>query len=246
MLRALHRPGDPLVLPNIWDVATAHVVESAGFPAVATSSAAVARALGYADGEATPAAEMLDTVARIAEAVSVPVTADLERGYGLAPEQLVQRVAATGAVGVNLEDSDPRTGVLIDVDMQVGFLAAVRAAARGAGVDLVINARVDTFLRPSGAPAHILAEAVRRARRYLDAGADCVYPIDAADPDVIQALVREVGGPVNILSTPETPPLAELARMGVARVSFGAGLHRAVQATLGQMVDRIRAGDRPY
>lgn len=245
-LRALHRPGDPLILPNAWDAASARVVEAAGFPAVATSSAAVAEALGYADGEAAPAEEMLDAVARIVEAVGVPVTADLERGYGMAPEQLVQRVAATGAVGVNLEDSDPRTNVLVDARRQAEFLAAVRDAARRAGFDLVINARVDVYLHGTGEPQQRLAESVARARLYLDAGADCVYPILATDPAAIRALAEQAGGPVNAICMPGTPPLAELVSLGVARISFGPGLFRAVQAHLTRLVARVAAGADPY
>ena len=247
-LRALHRPGEPLVLPNIWDGASARIVRDAGCPVAATSSAAVAEALGYRDGEATPVGEMLDAIARIAAAVTIPVTADLERGYGLAPAELVERLAAAGAAGCNLEDSDPRTGKLVDADEQAAYLEAVRTAGRRAGLDLVVNARVDTYLAGTGTPADRLAEAVRRARLYLAAGADCVYPILATDPEAIATLVGESGGPVNILYRPATPPmpsLADLARLGVARVSFGAGLHRAVQVHLTRMVTDINAGRSP-
>src|SRR5690606_17982291 len=219
-LRALHRPGAPLMLPNVWDAASARAVRAAGFPAVATSSAALAEALGYADGEAAPVAEVLDAVARIAAAVPVPVTADLERGYGMAPAELVERLAATGAVGCNLEDSRPGTGALVEVGEQVDFIAGVREAARTAGVDLVINARIDTYLRgdsppAGGAPAggDRLAETVARAEAYLGAGADCVYPILLTDPDAIRALVAR--GPVNVyyrLGAAGTPGPAELAR----------------------------------
>lgn len=240
-LRALHRPGDPLVLPNVWDAASARAVEAAGFPAVATSSAAIAASLGYADGEATPVDEMLDAVARIAHAVSVPVTADLERGYGIAPAQLVERLAATGVAGCNLEDSDPRTGAMIDPDRQADLLAAVRDAARHTELDLVINARIDAYLHGSGTEEERLAEATRRARRYVAAGADCVYPILVAEPAAIRALVGQAGGPVNILSTPHTPSLTKLAGLGVARISFGDGLHRAAQAHLTRMLTRIGA-----
>ncbi|MGW4642855.1 isocitrate lyase/PEP mutase family protein [Sphaerisporangium sp. NPDC004334] len=261
-LRALHVPGRPLVLPNVWDAASARAVVEAGFPAVATGSAAVAPVLGYADGEQAPAGAMLDAVARIARAVPVPVTADLERGYGLAPAELVERLVATGAAGLNLEDSDPGTGTLVDPDEQAGFLAEVRAAAARAGADLVINARVDTYLRgagtsgPHGAGAadprdegasdRRLADAVERGRRYLRAGADCVYPIGAADPEVIKTLVAEVGGPVNVLFRPGVPSLAELAALGVARVSFGHGLHAATQRYLAAMLSAIASGETPY
>ncbi|GAA2072880.1 isocitrate lyase/PEP mutase family protein [Actinomadura alba] len=246
VLRALHRPGDPLVLPNVWDAASARAVEAAGFPAVATSSAAVAEVLGHSDGEATPVEEMLDAIARIVRAVSTPVTADLERGYGMAPAELVERLFATGAVGCNLEDSVPGTGTLVDAGRQTDFIAEIRDAAREAGVDVVLNARIDTFIHGTGTPAERLAEAIRRARLYVAAGADCVFPIFVTEPDAIRELVQQAGGPVNILFVPATPPLAELAALGVARVSFGAGTHRAVQAHLAGMLTRIASGADPY
>jgi 2-methylisocitrate lyase-like PEP mutase family enzyme len=245
-LRALHVPGRPLVLPNIWDAASARAVTAAGFPVVATGSAAVAPVLGYDDGEAAPAGEVLAAVARIARAVPVPVTADMERGYGLAPAEFVERLAATGAVGVNLEDSDPRTGVMVDMDEQAGFLAAVRAAAVDAGVDLVINARADSYAHGTGTPEERLADAVERGRRYLRAGADCVYPILASDPEEIRNLVAGIGGPVNVLFRPGVPSLAELAALGVARVSFGHGLHAATQGYLATMLSAIAGGRSPY
>lgn len=245
-LRSLHRPGEPLLLPNVWDAASARVVEAAGFPAVATSSAAVAEALGYSDGEAAPPGEILDAVARIVDAVAVPVTADLERGYGMGPDELVERVAAAGAVGVNLEDSDPPTDTMIEMERQADFLAAVRAAADAAGTGLVINARVDVFMHGAGSPGERLAEAVQRANRYLAAGADCVYPILAPDAETIRALVEQVGGPVNVICLPRTPPLPELMRLGVARISFGPGVYRAVFAHLKEIAASVAAGTDPY
>ncbi|GII80647.1 carboxyvinyl-carboxyphosphonate phosphorylmutase [Sphaerisporangium rufum] len=245
-LRALHVPGRPLVLPNVWDAASARAVVAAGFPVVATGSAAIAPVLGYDDNEGTPAGLVLDAVARIARAVPVPVTADMERGYGLAPAELVERLAATGAAGLNLEDTDHRTGAMADPAEQAAFLAEVRRAAGDAGVDLVINARVDSYLRHGGTPAEILADALDRGRRYLAAGADCVYPIGAAAAESIAALAAEMGGPVNVLFRPGVPPLAELAELGVARISFGHGLHAAAQAYLAAMLGEIAAGRSPY
>ncbi|MER5644008.1 isocitrate lyase/phosphoenolpyruvate mutase family protein [Streptosporangium sp. NPDC002524] len=245
-LRALHTPGRPLVLPNVWDAASARAVEAAGFPVVATGSAAVAPVLGYDDGEETPVEEMLAAIARISRSVALPVTADMERGYGLEPAELVERLVAAGASGCNLEDSDPRTGAMADVEEQAALLGAVRAAATGAGVDLVINARVDTYLHGTGSAEERLAEAVRRGRRYLEAGADCVYPILADEAGAIRALVERIEGPINILFRPGTPSLGELADLGVARVSFGHGLHEAVRAYAGRMLSAIRDGESPY
>ncbi|MEU3454496.1 isocitrate lyase/phosphoenolpyruvate mutase family protein [Micromonospora sp. NPDC006766] len=245
-LRALHRPAGPLILPNAWDAGSARAVVAAGFPAVATSSGAVAAALGHADGEATPVVEMFAAVARIAAAVPAPVTADLERGYGLRPVELVDRLLATGAVGCNIEDSDPRTGELSDVEEQVDLLAGIRAAAREAGVDLVLNARVDVHLRAYGPPEGRLAEAVRRARRYRTAGADCVYPIMLADPEQIRSLVTEVNAPVNVFARPGAPGVAELTALGVARISFGSWLYAAARARTVEMLAAIRAGDEAF
>ncbi|GGO66084.1 isocitrate lyase/PEP mutase family protein [Nonomuraea cavernae] len=238
-LRELHVPGRPLILPNVWDAASARAVVEAGFPVVATGSAAVAEVLGYDDGEATPVAEMMAAIARIARAVAAPVTADVERGYRLPPAELAERLIATGAVGCNLEDTDQATGALVDVEEQAAFLAAVRAAA---GPGLVINARVDTYLR--GERAREVA--VARARRYLEAGADCVYPIGLADEKEIERLVTEVGGPVNVLFRPGTPSLARLAELGVARVSFGHGLHAAAHAHARALFQAVAEGRDPY
>ncbi len=254
-LRDLHRPGNPLVLPNVWDAGSARIVAASGFAAVATSSAAVAEALGYPDGEAAPVEEMLDAAARIARAVSVPVTVDFERGYGLPPAQLVERLAASGAVGCNLEDSQPSTRTLIDAHEQADFLGAVRESARAAGIDLVINARIDVFLDDvfpgdvfqggvefgAASTTARLDEAIRRARLYVSAGADCVYPIRMASAGDIRAIVDETGARVNILAAPGAPTVAELAALGVARVSFGAGLYRAAVQQVREIVAGIAA-----
>jgi 2-methylisocitrate lyase-like PEP mutase family enzyme len=242
-LRALHVPGDPLVLPNVWDAASARVVADAGFPAVATASAAVAPVLGHEDHEDTPADEMLAAVARIARAVAVPVTADLEHGYGLAPAELAERLAATGAVGCNVEDTDPRTGRMVGPDAQAEYIAALRAA----DPELVINARTDGFLR-DGAPAgDRTADAVRRARAYLEAGADCVYPIGVLDEPTVRVLVEGVDGrPVNMMSRPDGPSPARLAELGVARISFGPQLHRMVQRYFARLVTAVGHGHSPF
>ncbi|RKT55045.1 isocitrate lyase/PEP mutase family protein [Saccharothrix australiensis] len=235
-LRALHVPGDPLVLPNVWDAASARVVAGV-FPAVATASAAVAPALGHLDGEDAPADEVFAAVARVARAVDVPVTADVERGYGLPPAEVAARLAEAGAVGCNLEDSDPATQRLVGQEEQVEFLGAVRAA----DPDLVINARVDVFLHGSRS----FDEGVARARAYLAAGADCVYPIFLPAGSA-REFCRAVGGPVNLGHGPGQPTPAELGRLGAARVSFGPGLHRLLLAHLTELVTGIRDGRSPF
>jgi 2-methylisocitrate lyase-like PEP mutase family enzyme len=235
-LRALHRPGAPLVLANVWDAGGARQVEAAGFPAVATSSAAVAESLGHADEQNAPVAEMLAAAARVARAVSVPVTADFEAGYGLAPEEVVERLLAAGVVGCNLEDSDHAAGGLVDAGRQAEWLHGVREAATAAGVPLVVNARVDEFLhaRAEGRDeGTALAAAVARARAYVEAGADCVYPILVRDPAVRDRFLESVSPvPVNLISTPGGLTVAEAAKAGAARVSLGTSLWRAHQAWL--------------
>ncbi len=212
--RALHRAPPILVLPNAWDVASAQVFAALpGCRALATSSAAVARSLGWEDGEQAPVAEMLQVVERIAAAVDVPVTADLEAGYGDPPGTAAAALAA-GAAGLNLEDSR-RESELVPLEEQVAVIRAVRAAAPG----LVLNARVDCFITSSGG----VDEAVARGNAYLAAGADCVYPI-LAPAETIGALTAGISGPVNVLADPAVPQISELERLGVTRVTFGSGL----------------------
>ena len=240
-LRALHRPGNPVVLPNAWDVASARRFAEQGASALATTSAGVANSLGWPDGEKIPAGEMFAAVARIAAAVAVPVTADLEAGYGLAPKELAERVIGSGCVGLNLEDSDHARGrgVLVDAKRQAERIAALKQAGRDAGVDLVVNARVDTYLGVPLAGAERVAETIRRGRLYLEAGADCIYPITAHDEREIAAIVEGVGrAPVNVMALPTAPPLAKLAAIGVARVTFGSSLmRRALEAAASAVGD---------
>ncbi|XRQ10396.1 isocitrate lyase/PEP mutase family protein [Actinomadura welshii] len=235
-LRELHRPGDPLLLPNVWDAASAATVQEAGFPALATASAAVSAMLGYPDNEGAPAAEMFAAAARVIHAASVPVTVDAEAGYGLQPAELVERLLAIGAAGCNLEDT--YAGELAAPETQAEFLAAVRDAA---GDALVINARADTFLH--GLPDPVEA-AIARGRLYLEAGADCVYPI-TAPADALPALVKGLPGPVNANNFPGTS-LPELARAGVARVSYGPRPFRHSLEALRTFAVRVRAGEDPY
>lgn len=225
LLRELHH-GPMLVLPNAWDEASAELVAEMGFPVVATSSAAIADVLGHRDGEAAPWREMFAAAARIAAAVPVPVTVDAEAGYGLAPDEFVERLLEAGAVGCNLEDTDHRAGGLLDAGAQADRLAGVRAAADAAGVPVVVNARIDAFLGTSGVPEpDRLAATVRRARRYRAAGADCVYPIGVSSREDLGQLVADVPGPVNGNTGPAMD-LRALASLGVARVSFGPRFYR--------------------
>lgn len=232
--KALHDGPDPLVLVNASDAATARIVVEAGYPAVATSSAGVAWLMGYADGENIPREEMLWMVRRIAERVDVPVTADMEAGYGIEPEAVADTVRATveaGAVGMNIEDGAVGApGPLLDFDLAVARIAAGRKAADALGVPAVLNARCDVFLRGGKGP-EALAEAIRRSNAYREAGADCLFVPFARDAETIGALVEGIDGPVNVLASAVSPPVPELKRLGVARISIG-GLLSLAFATL--------------
>lgn len=233
LLRSLHVPGKPLVLPNAWDAGSARAVAAAGFPVVATTSAGVAESLGFEDAHGAPAEEMLAAAGRIVRAVDVPVTVDAEGGWGLEPAALAAELSRVGASGCNLEDTDHATGGLRAPEEQAEWLRAFRASC-----ELVVNARIDVFLRNAGG----VPEALRRAHAYFDAGADCVYPIGLADRAAIAGFVEHAGGPVNILVTPETPPLSELAGLGVARISFGGGLYRRTMRDFGRSLEQPLPG----
>jgi len=242
-LLAAHHADVPLVLPNAWDVVSAKVVADAGFGAVATSSSAIAAALGEKDDDTTDPGLVFDVIARIARAVEVPVSADIQAGYRLPPDEIVDRLLAAGAVGCNLEDTDHHgSGVLVDAQRQADFLARVRRAADTRGVHVVINARVDSFIRKVGDADAQLADGTRRARLYLEAGADCVYPIALADPAAISAFVGAVPGPVNIIARRTGLTIPELAALGVRRISLGGGLHQLATAQLQDAVTRLAAG----
>jgi 2-methylisocitrate lyase-like PEP mutase family enzyme len=245
-LRALHRGPELLILANAWDVPSARVVEAAGFPAVATSSHAVAELFDVPD-TGVLGQRAFDTVAQIAAAVTVPVTADLEDGYGLSADDFVGALLAAGAVGCNLEDTNHRnTGdgpVLVPVDEQAEWLATVKDAGRQAGVDIVLNARVDCWARRLGNREQLIEQTVERGRAYLAAGADCVYPIGAAHEDDLRAIVSGVGGPVNVYLRPGVPDLDTLQQIGIARASVGSGLFQTAQRAITDAATRLRAGD---
>ncbi|WP_426506389.1 isocitrate lyase/PEP mutase family protein [Dactylosporangium sp. McL0621] len=229
--RALHTAADPLVLVNAWDAASARIVAASGAPAVATTSAGVAWTLGAPDGDTLPREQALEHLARIVRAVpgELPVTADIESGFGATPADVaetIRGVLAAGAVGVNIEDTARANNEagLRDVAGQQARIAAARAAADDAGVDLYINARVDTYFR--GRPE----ETVERAEAYLAAGATGIFVPGVADPATIGALAKAIPAPLNVLAQPGTPTVAELAALGVARVSLGSWIAEAAYA----------------
>jgi 2-methylisocitrate lyase-like PEP mutase family enzyme len=242
-LRALHHRTEALVLPNAWDAASAQCVAEAGFAAVATTSSGMSAALGFPDGQGTPMDEMFAAIARITRIVSVPVTADIEAGYGLSPDELVARLLEAGVVGCNLEDTDHTAGrTLRDPGDQAHFLSEVKRAARASGVDIVVNARVDVFVRRHTETRADIEEAVARARRYLEAGADCVYPILVREEPSIAELVEGIPGPVNIYAMAGAPDVRRLADLGVRRISLAGRLHRAAMTDLQRRLGAIRDG----
>jgi 2-methylisocitrate lyase-like PEP mutase family enzyme len=242
-LRALHRGPRILVLPNAWDAATARVFEAEGFLAIATTSAGVAAALGYPDGGIVPTHEMIEAIARIVRAVRIPVTADIEYAYATAPgdvADVVLRVIAAGAVGINLEDCMPGGHELEPITLQTEKISAIAKAAAKAGVRAVINARTDVFLRAMGPAESRLAVAIDRGKAFLAAGADCVFVPGVHERDTIAALVQGIAGPINILAVKGTPPISELAALGVARVSVGSGPMRAALALVREIAHELK------
>ena len=235
-LRKLHVPGDPLLLANVWDPTSARVVESGGMRAIATASNALAPVNGYEDHGHLPPDVAFGALRRITDAVSLPVTADLEDGYGLSPEEFVDRLAAAGACGAILEDTDHRTHALVDADRQAKRIAAVKAAARARGFDPVINARIDVFFHK--AP---LEDGLERARKYLAAGADCIYPIFEFEASALKKYVAL--GPTNALYGPEKLPLGELTKLGVARISVGPLIYRLLMKRLAVATEALRRFD---
>ena len=231
-----HREPPMLVLPNAWDAGSARVIELAGCRALATTSSGVAAALGYPDGQRISRKALVAAVAGITRVVACPVTADIEAGYGASLAEIkrtVRAVIGAGAVGINFEDSRPgQEGVLVEIAEQRRAIRALRALAADLDIPFVINARVDVFLRGSGALDERVVEAARRGNAYLEAGADCVYPIGSLDAATIEALVTAIHGPINILAGPPSPPLPALARLGVARVTFGSRLMNNVLGRL--------------
>jgi len=240
-LRELHQIGRPLLLVNVWDASTARAVEAAGSPVIATSSVAMAGVRGGSDGNSDREAAFAQ-LRQITAAVDVPVTADLEGGYGLAPGDLVEAMLAAGAVGCNIEDTDHANGNgLLEAEAQAAYLAGIRAEADQQGVRVVLNARIDAIIRhPQRDAATALPEVLRRARLYFEAGVDCVYPISLRDPVLVSHVVKELRRPVNVNPS---EPLAALADAGAARISLGGGVHNWMMGELERRARRLLAGD---
>jgi 2-methylisocitrate lyase-like PEP mutase family enzyme len=229
-LRNAHLTGRPLLVGNAWDGASARILELAGFPAIGTTSAGIAFSRGYADGQQIPADLMVEAVAGICRVASIPVSADVEAGYGNSAEEIeriTMAVIQAGAVGMNLEDGtgDPAKP-LTDLALQLEKLKAVKRTAAKLGIDLVLNARTDAYLYP-GPEVQKFKETLRRSQAYLNAGADCIFIIGLLDTPTISSFLNQLRCPINILATAGGPTIKELQELGVARISFGSAPMRA-------------------
>lgn len=242
--RKLHRAPPILLLPNCWDPMSARIFEAAGFPAGATTSGGLAWALGYQDGEKAPWPEVVAATRRIVDAVRVPVSADIEEGFGDTPEAVGRNVAEiirAGAIGINLEDGTPRPGQPVrPIADAAARIRAARAAAEAEGVPIVINARVDLYLKQVGDEASRFSQTVQRAEAYLAAGADCIFPFALADLDVIRRLTAAIKAPINIVGRAGTPPLRQLEAAGVARVSVASGPALTVLSLIQRIATELR------
>jgi len=233
-----------LLLANAWDVASARILEEAGHAAIATTSAGIAYSLGYADGQRISRDEMLSIVGRIARAVRVPVTADLEAGYGTTPKAMAETVTAAieaGAIGMNLEDITGDEKSLVELPLQIEKIQAIRETAAAIGVPFVLNARTDIYLAAIGPEQTRFDRTVERLRAYEKAGADCVFAPGLTDLETIAKLVNAVAAPLNILAQPASPSMADLERVGVARVSTGSGIMRAAMGLTQRIAKEIIA-----
>ena len=242
--RQLHRGPGVLILPNAWDVASARIFEDAGFPAIATTSAGIAFSLGHPDGQRIPREEMMARIGRITRAVHVPVSADVESGYGPTAEdaaKTTRELIQMGVIGMNLEDaSGRRDQPLSSLELAVEKIRAAREAAVKMQAQIVINARTDIYLLTGGNPDADYSEALRRLLAFRDAGADCVFAPGLKDANTIGRLAKAVECPLNILAVTGTPSIGELANLGVARVSVGSGPMRATLGLLRRLAEELR------
>lgn len=243
-LLSLHTSGELLVLPNIWDPIGARILEDRGYPAVATASAAIAESLAFADGENLRLDTMLEVLWRIAKSVNVPVTADIEAGYSNTLDELkesILMILETGVVGVNIEDSLVEGGPLRPMAEQCERISVIRDIAATHGLHIVINARVDSFLSGNFNSSQAkMEDAILRAKAYVGAGADCIYPIGPGDRETLSLLRQRIKAPLNVLASPKALGLADLHQLGINRVSFGPYIFRSCLAKFVGIVDELR------
>jgi 2-methylisocitrate lyase-like PEP mutase family enzyme len=242
--RSLHNSKHILILPNAWDVPSARIFEDAGFPAIATSSAALAVSLGYPDGERISKEEMFSTVKKIANRLSVPLSVDIESGFGAGRDQLsdtIRRVTAAGAVGVNIEDiSNFESKTLFATEKQVERIRLVRSFSNSLRIPLVVNARTDAYRYAEGDETAKLHETIRRGNAYAEADADCLYPMGLTDKGTIATFVKAVNKPVNIMARKGAPSIPELEKMGVKRLSLGPGPMYAAMGLLRKIAQELK------
>ena len=241
----LHHANGLLILPNIWDVLGALLLEDIGYPAIATASASIAYSNGYNDGENISFTDALNIIKRIANSVNVPVTADIESGYAENEMQLEKNIRAlieAGIVGINIEDTDKKTKTLLPAEIQAEKIKLIKKIAAEMNVSLFINARTDTFIHEKNfdSPQQRLEETIQRGLAYKAAGADCFYPILFNKEDEIAVIVEAVKMPVNILMAPGIPELNVLETIGVARVSLGPGFLRYAIKTMKELAIRLQ------
>lgn len=242
-LRQLHHRDRAVVFPNVWDATSARVIEELGYPAVATTSAGIANMLGYADGQNISRDEMLSVVSLIARVVKVPVTADMEAGYAHTADQMYETATAliySGAVGLNLEDSEENESRLIDLPLYLEKVAALREASAKLGVKLVLNARTDAYWWKGAQPATRMAETIKRANAFRKAGADCIFVPGLRDLNEIHTFLKESPGPLNVLGGPGAPPIPELEAAGVRRVSIGSGGYRTAIGIMQKVAKQLQ------
>ena len=241
----MHLGSEALVLVNAWDAASARIVEECGFPAIATTSAGIAFAHGFPDGQAIDRQLMMKAVGAVVDAVNVPVTADAEAAYGADPEsaaQTAREVLTAGAVGMNFEDATGQTErPLAELSLQVERIHAIRGAANEIGIPLVLNARTDVYLLQVGESATRYDETLRRLTAYRDAGADCAFAPGIRDAQTIGRLVKDMGCPLNVLAVPGAPSIAELSALGVKRVSLGSGPMRTALGYLRRLGEEVKS-----
>jgi len=247
MFLKFHHDREILVLLNSWDIGSSRLIEACGYKAIATTSMGIAASLGYPDCQVIQLSEMVQVITGIVNAVKVPVTVDIEAGYGNNLDEIIEsvkKIIATGIVGINIEDSLELSPVLIDEMEFCERISAIRALSDSLGFHLVINARTDSFYTSSGSTLEKLSESIRRGNKYREAGADCIFVQPVWEKETISTLVKEINAPINILSNPAIgaglpPSVRELQDLGVARLSLGSSLMKATLALIKKVADEL-------
>jgi len=243
----LHQDKEILVLLNSWDPGSSKLIEASGYKAIATTSMGIAASLGYPDCQAIPLIEMINAIKSIVNKVQIPVTVDIEAGYGENLDEIcesMKKIIATGIVGINIEDSINLSPNLIDEAEFCERISAIRALSDSLGFHLVINARTDAFLTSSGSSKNQLSESIKRGNKYREAGADCIFIPPVWEKEIISILVNEITAPINIISNPKDgvglpPNKSELQNLGVARLSFGSGLMKSTLALIKKIANEL-------